>query len=120
MLAITIYTLLYIKKSVDLRAFCPAPFISGMVMRWVGHMAWHDMVLGTLKRYGMAWDGWVSGCPWYLMWDFEEEVAANAACSTFSSTLTSHGGLAYRWCFMIMMRRILMIKILFWVWWFFE
>ena len=38
------------------------------------------------------------------MWDFEEEVARSAAaCSTFSSTLTSHDGLAYRWCFMMMM-----------------
>ena len=38
------------------------------------------------------------------MWDFEEEVARSAAaCSTFSSTLTSHDGLAYGWCFMMMM-----------------
>ena len=49
----------------------------------------------------VVWDSKVMAR--YVMWDFEEEVARSAACSTFSSTLTSHDGLAYRSCFMMIM-----------------
>ena len=89
--------------------FCNLVWCGGLGMVWSrgGGMAWYGIVCYVMRCYamwyGMVWyDRLCCGTVCYtvarcVMWDFEEEVARSAAaCSTFSSTLTSHDGLAYR------------------------